>query len=54
MEIGSEGAELLAEKANEFASVAVDIVAETVPEKLAEVKDAFQEFATSVKLPFAV
>lgn len=53
VEVGSEGAELLAAKANEFASVAVDAVAQIAPEKLTEVKDAFQEFAASVKLPFA-
>ena len=54
VELGSEGAEFLATKANEFANQTIDAVAQSAPEKLEEVKGAFKEFASTVKLPFNI
>lgn len=54
VELGAEGAEVLAQKANEFAQATIDAVSEAVPEKLEEVTSAFKDFASSVKLPFHI
>ena len=54
VELGAEGAEVLAQKANEFAQATIDAVSEAVPEKLEEVTCAFKDFASSVKLPFHI
>lgn len=54
VELGSEGAEIIAEKAQELASNVVDTVSEVVPEALSDVKNAFAEFATNVNLPFSL
>ena len=54
VELGAEGAEVLAQKANEFAQATIDAVAEAVPEKLEDVTSAFKDFASSVKLPFHI
>ena len=52
VELGAEGAEFLAQKANEFARTTIDAVSEAAPEKLEEVKNAFKDFASNAKLPF--
>lgn len=53
VEYGAEGAEILADKAQELANNVVDCVAENAPEVLDDVKGAFNEFAENVKLPFS-
>lgn len=54
VELGTERAEVLAQKANELAQVTIDAVSEAVPEKLEEVTSAFKDYASSVKLPFNI
>ncbi len=54
VERGAEGAEILANKAQELASNVVDSVASAAPEALNDVKNAFSDFAANVKLPFAL
>lgn len=54
VEAGTEGAKFLAEKAETLAKDTVELVKENVPEKIDEVKSAFNDFAKSCGLPFAV
>ncbi|MCI7351462.1 MAG: hypothetical protein MSH60_12045 [Ruminococcus sp.] len=54
VELGAEGAEIIAEKAQELAANVVDTVSEVVPEALSDVKNAFAEFASNVNLPFSL
>ena len=54
VEAGTEGAKFLAEKTETFAKDTVELVKENVPEKVDEVKSAFNDFAKSCNLPFSV
>lgn len=54
VELGAEGAEIIADKAQEFATNVIDTVSEVVPDALNDVKVAFSEFTANVKLPFAL
>lgn len=54
IQIGAEGAEILAEKAKQFASSTIDTVSEYIPEQLDNVKNAFSDFVSSVDLPFVL
>lgn len=54
VELGTEGAECLAEKAETLAKDTVELVKENIPEKVDEVKDAFNDFAKNCNLPFSV
>ena len=54
VELGTEGAEYLAEKAETLAKDTVEIVKENIPEKVDEVRDAFNDFAKNCNLPFNV
>lgn len=54
VEAGAENAEKIGKKAQEFADSTVKKVAKAVPEKLDDVKGAFNDFAGSVKLPIHV
>ena len=49
---GAQGAELLAEKAGQFASVTVDAIKEVAPEQLDNVKSAFNDFLGKTSIPF--
>lgn len=52
VELGTEGAEYLAEKAEALMQSTVEIIEENLPEKLEEVKDAFNDFIDEFDLPF--
>lgn len=54
VEVGAEGAKFLAEKAETLTKDTVELVKENVPEKIDEVKSAFNDFAKSCNLPFSV
>lgn len=54
VELGTEGAEYLAEKAETLAKDTVELVKENIPEKVDEVRDAFNDFAKNCNLPFSV
>lgn len=54
VEMGTEGAKFLAEKTETLAKDTVELVKENLPEKLDEVKTAFNDFAKSCNLPFSV
>lgn len=54
VELGTEGAEILADKAQELANSVIDSVSTAAPEVLNDVKGAFADFAASVKLPFSL
>lgn len=54
VELCAEGAEVLADKAQELAANVIDSVSATVPDALEDVKGAFAEFTANVKLPFAL
>lgn len=54
VEKGTEGAKFLAEKVETLAKDTVELVKENLPEKLDEVKSAFNDFAKSCDLPFSV
>lgn len=53
VELGTEGAEILADKAQELASGVVDAVAEAAPEVLNDVKNAFNDFAAKAQIKFS-
>ena len=53
VEWGSENAEVLADKAQELASSVIDTVAETAPEVLNDVKNAFNDFAAKAQITFS-
>lgn len=52
VELGSEGAEVLADKAHEFASNTLDSVEKTVPDKVEDVKASMNQLAEKANLPF--
>ncbi len=54
IDIGADGAELLADKAQELANNTIDSVKEVAPEKVEEVREAFNDFLGNTKLPFKV
>lgn len=54
VELGTEGAEYPAEKAETLAKDTVELVKENIPEKVDEVRDAFNDFAKNCNLPFSV
>ena len=54
VEKGTEGAKFLAEKAETLAKDTIELVKEGMPEKLEEVKSAFNDFAKSCNLPFGI
>lgn len=54
VEAGTEGAKFLAEKTETLAKDTLELVKENVPEKVDEVKSAFNDFAKSCNLPFSV
>ena len=54
VEAGTEGAKYLADKAESLAKDTVEIVKDNIPEKLDEVKSAFNDFAKKCNLPFSV
>lgn len=54
VEAGAPEAKMLADKAEQFARVTVDAVAETAPEQLDNVKTAINDFADSADLPFKI
>lgn len=54
VEVGTESAKFLAEKAESLAKNTVELVKENVPEKIDEVKSAFNDFAKNCNLPFTV
>lgn len=54
VELGGQGAEILADKSKEFAQNTIDLVSKNMPEKVNDIKSAFNEFATKNNLPFSV
>lgn len=54
VEMGTEGAKYLADKAETLAKDTVELVKENMPEKLGEVQSAFNDFAKNCNLPFSV
>lgn len=54
IEIGAEGAEIVAEQAEKFAKGTVELVKETIPDKVGEVAEAFNDFVKEVRLPFSL
>lgn len=54
VEAGCEGAQILADKAEQLAQNTIDSVKEAMPEKAAEVADAFNDFISSNKLPISI
>lgn len=54
VELGTEGAEMLADKAQELANEVVDTVKDKAPQALNDVKSAFSDFTANVHLPFSL
>lgn len=54
VEVGTEGAKFLAEKAETLAQDTVELVKDNMPEKLDEVQSAFNDFVKSCNLPFSI
>ena len=54
VELGAEGVEYLAEKAEGLMQDTVELFEEHIPEKPEEVKDAFNDFIDEFKLPFSI
>ena len=54
VKLGAEGVQALSNKAEEFANATVDLVRENIPDKLEDVKAAFNDFAENCNLPFSV
>lgn len=54
MELGAEGAEFLAEKAEGLMEGTLELFEETIPEKWDEAKTAFCEFIDEFELPFSL
>lgn len=52
VELGAEGVELLADHAEDLMKGTVELLEEHIPEKLDEVKGAFNEFIKDAKLSF--
>lgn len=51
VELGTQGAEIIAQKATQFANVTIEAVKEYVPEKMDTVKEAFNDFFSSTNIP---
>ena len=54
VEVGAEGVEFLAQKAEGLMQSTVELVEQNVPEKLNEVKGAFGEYINKFNLPFSI
>ena len=54
VELGAEGVDYLADKAEGLMQQTVELVEENIPEKLGEVKDAFNDYINQFDLPFHV
>lgn len=54
VELGEEGAHLVAEQAEKLAQGTVQMVQENIPERLDDVKAAFHDFISSNNLPFHI
>lgn len=54
VEVGAEGVEFVAEKAQLLAKETVDLFENNIPDKLDDVKNAFNNFFSDNKLPFSV
>lgn len=54
VEIGDEGVQIAAEQAEKFAKGTIELVKETIPDKVGEVTDAFNDFVKDVHLPFSL
>lgn len=54
VEAGTESAEILADKAKEFADRTIELAKDTAPDKLMDIKFAFNTFAEENNLPFIV
>ena len=54
VEIGAAGAEIVAQRAEKIMQDTVEIFEKNIPEKLTEVKTAFNDFITEFKLPFQI
>lgn len=54
VKLGAEGVLALSDKVEEFANATVDLVRENIPDKLEDVKEAFNDFTKSCNLPFSV
>lgn len=52
VELGSEGAEVLGARAEQFAADAVRSVEQNMPDKLSDIKEAFNNYASENSLPF--
>ncbi len=53
VEHGAKGAEILGDKAKAIANATIEYAQENIPEKAADVKAAFNTFATQNNLPFS-
>lgn len=53
VDLGVEGAEFLAEKANEFGEFCVDVTTEYIPEFVDDVATSLNDFASNFDLPFS-
>ena len=54
VEVGSAGAEVLADKAHDIASETVDAVKEYMPEHVDDVRNALNNFLAENSMPFSV
>lgn len=54
VEMGAEGIEVLSGQVDRFAGLTMELVSETAPEKLGEVRQALNEFFAENRLPFEV
>lgn len=54
VEVGADGAEFVAEKAQALAKETVELFEEHIPDKLDDVKNAFNDFFKDTKLPFGI
>lgn len=54
VEVGSKGAELLANKAKELADSTIELAEKNIPDKVNNIKAAFNDFAKENSLPFSV
>lgn len=52
IELGTQSADIIAQKATQFADVTIKSVKEYVPEKMDTVKEAFNDFFSSSHIPF--
>lgn len=54
VELGAENAGKIAEKAHEFANNTVELAEDVIPDKVSDIKSAFNDFAEENNLPFKV